>query len=363
MKNIFKISLMALALTSLGVACTPINHTISSHTQNTPTASLDTAKEVSQLNYITGIQSPEDLVQIPNTKWIIASGMAPKSGLHLIDSQSKTAQRLIAPKANQPSHLYPDSAPQPHADEMQIHGISIREVGQGKYHLYAVNHNGFDQNITRETIEIFEVDANHATPTLTWLGNVRMPNNYAGNAVVAGADGSIYVTVMMHPEHTLDDMFAGKVTGAIYRWTPTTRQFAKLQGSEFNGNNGIELSKDGKFIYVAHMQSLSKITNTNPAKVVATARLDYGAFDNLHWAGDKLITAGSMALTCQNGLTFDCLKDYHITTINPENLAINPVMKGKYTADFSGVSTVLPVGNTYYLGSFYRDKLAYVEVK
>ncbi|MCQ9328841.1 hypothetical protein [Pelistega suis] len=29
------------------------------------------------------------------------------------------------------------------------------------------------------------------TPTLTWLGNVRMPNNYAGKAVVAGADVSI----------------------------------------------------------------------------------------------------------------------------------------------------------------------------
>ncbi len=363
MKKIFKISLMALTLTSLGMACTPINHTISSKSQNVQTASLDTAKEVSQLNYITGIQSPEDLVQIPNTKWMIASGMAPKSGLHLIDSQSKTAQRLIAPKASQPSHLYPDSTPQPHADEMQIHGISIREVGQGKYHLYAVNHNGFDKNITQETIEIFEVNTNHSTPTLTWLGNVRMPNNYAGNAVVSGADGSIYVTVMMHPEHSLDDMFAGKVTGAVYRWTPATRQFVKLQGSEFNGNNGIELSKDGKFIYVAHMQGLSKLTNTNPAKVVATARLDYGVFDNLHWAGNKLITAGSRLQNCGQTMTYDCLKDYHITSINPDNLAVNPIAKGQYTEQFSGVSTVLPVGNTYYLGSFYKDKMAYFEVK
>ncbi|STZ63206.1 Uncharacterised protein [Moraxella lacunata] len=83
----------------------------------------------------------------------------------------------------------------------------------------------------------------------------------------------------------------------------------------------------------------------------------------MHWADDKLITAGSMALTCQNGLTFDCLKDYHITTINPNNLATNAIYQGKYTADFSGVSTVLPVGKTYYLGSFYRDKLAYFEGK
>ncbi|EPZ99364.1 hypothetical protein ACI3O6_03190 [Glaesserella parasuis] len=62
-------------------------------------------------------------------------------------------------------------------------------------------------------------------------------------------------------------------------------------------------------------------------------------------------------------LSFDCLKDYHITTINPDNLATNPVMKGKYTADFSGISTALPVNNTYYLGSFYKDKMAYFQVK
>ena len=152
-------------------------------------------------------------------------------------------------------------------------------------------------------------------------------------------------------------------SGATYRWSPKTQVFEKLQGTEFNGNNGIELSKDGQFIYVAHMKNLSKLTNTNPAKEVATTQLDYGVFDNLHWADDKLITAGSMALTCQNGLTFDCLKDYHIATINPNNLATNAIYQGKYTADFSGVSTVLSVGKTYYLGSFYKDKMAYFEVK
>ncbi|STZ63371.1 Gluconolactonase [Moraxella lacunata] len=185
--------------------------------------------------------------------------MTHHSGLYLIDSQSKTTQRLIAPKADKPSTQFKNGQPQPHADEMQIHGLSIRAIGGGKSLLYAVNHNGFDQNITRETIEIFEVNANTATPTITWLGNIPMPKDdkgryLAGNAVVSGADGSIYTTVMMHPDNTLDEMFAGKATGAVYRWTPKSQAFEKLQGTEFNGNNGIELSKDGKFIYVAHMK-------------------------------------------------------------------------------------------------------------
>ena len=103
--------------------------------------------------------------------------------------------------------------------------------------------------------------------------------------------------------------------------------------------------------------------HNNPAKEVATTQLNYGVFDNLHWAGDKLITAGSRTQNCGNPMTYECLKDYHTTTINPDNLAITPLYKGKYTQDFSGVSTVLPVGKTYYLGSFYRDKMAYFEGK
>lgn len=320
------------------------------------------------LKYITNIQNPEDLVQIPNSKWIIASGMAPKSGLHLIDNQTKTAQRFIAPVAKSPSELYPNSAPQPHADEMQIHGISLRQTEKGKFLLYAVNHNGFDQNITRETIEIFEVLTEKNTPTLTWLGNVPMPKDeqgryLAGNGVVSGADGSIYVSVMMHPENTLEEMFAEKTTGAIYRWTPKTPTFEKLQGSEFSGNNGIELSKDEKFIYIVHMRNISKLTNTNPVKVVETTRLDYGGMDNLHWHKNRLITTGSLRENCGERTTFECLKNYHITQINPKNLKPKLLLKGEYSDVFSGVSVVLKVGKTYYLGSFYRNRLAYFEEK
>ena len=318
---------------------------------------------VENLQYIENIKNPEDLVQIPNSKWIIASGMAPKSGLHLIDTETKTAQRWFAPKASSPNALYPESEPQPDADEMQIHGISLRKTGKNKFLLYAVNHNGADNKITRETIEIFQVDAQTTIPTLTWLGNVRMPNDFAGNGVVSGADGSIYVTVMTHPEHTLDDMFSGKITGAVYRWTPTTRRFEKLIGTEFSGNNGIELSKDEKFIYIAHMTYISKVTNTNPAKVVATAEFEYGGVDNIHWHGKELIAAGSMQENCGEKITFDCLKDFHITKINPRNLKSTTLIKGKYTDKFSGVSSVLPVGKTYYIGSFYRDRLAYFEIE
>jgi hypothetical protein len=51
------------------------------------------------LSFICGIQNPEDLVLVPNTQWLIASGMAPGSGLHLIDTKAKTARNLYRPDA------------------------------------------------------------------------------------------------------------------------------------------------------------------------------------------------------------------------------------------------------------------------
>src|SRR6185369_4951952 len=53
------------------------------------------------LNFICGMQAPEDLVLIPNSRWLLASGMMPGSGLHLIDTQTKTANALApAPRAD-----------------------------------------------------------------------------------------------------------------------------------------------------------------------------------------------------------------------------------------------------------------------
>ncbi|HEY6507118.1 MAG TPA: hypothetical protein VIY56_03845, partial [Vicinamibacterales bacterium] len=46
------------------------------------------------LTFICGVQNPEDLVIVPNTRWMLASGMAPGSGLHLVDTREKRVTRL-----------------------------------------------------------------------------------------------------------------------------------------------------------------------------------------------------------------------------------------------------------------------------
>jgi len=52
------------------------------------------------LSFVCGIQNGEDLVLVPNTRWLIASGMAPGSGLHAVDTQAKAARTIYGAGAD-----------------------------------------------------------------------------------------------------------------------------------------------------------------------------------------------------------------------------------------------------------------------
>src|SRR5207245_926120 len=43
----------------------------------------------------------------------------------------------------------------------------------------------------------------------------------------------------------------GRITGGVYVWKPTDKSWRLLPGTELAGNNGIEISKDEREIYVA----------------------------------------------------------------------------------------------------------------
>jgi hypothetical protein len=49
------------------------------------------------LTFICGVQNPEDLVAVPGTRFLLASGMAPGAGLNLVDTRAKVVRPLYAP--------------------------------------------------------------------------------------------------------------------------------------------------------------------------------------------------------------------------------------------------------------------------
>ncbi|TCV67440.1 hypothetical protein [Neorhizobium sp. S3-V5DH] len=332
-------------------------------------AVADECAPTGDLQFLCGIQVPEDLISLPGERWIVASGMAPGSGLHLIDADKKEWKRWIAPAASSataPFDMCPSQAP---SDELQLHGLHARDNGNGHVTLYAVNHGGSEplekMNIgrEREAIEVFDIDMTGEEPMLSWQGCVPMPDRLVANSVASGPDGAVYATVMLHPDNTMEDLWAGKPTGAIYKWTPETAIFKIMPGTERTGNNGIEVSSDGSALYVTSQEGVTKLSNTSPATQLDTIKIPGGVPDNIHWVGEKLVVAGPRTDLCPpTAEGAPCLSGYHVSYLDPNSLSLKPLAKGAESPKYGGTSVGLPVGQTLWLGSYSSDRVAYREL-
>jgi len=138
-------------------------------------------------------------------------------------------------------------APEPEDKaKFTTHGLALR-VGKNSMHtLYAVHHG------KRESIEVFEVDARGKMPTLTWVGCAVAPDPIGLNSVVPLPKGGFIGTDFLArggDPSARTKMMAGEPNGALWEWH-TGKGWTKIPGSEAAGANGLEVSKDGKTLYV-----------------------------------------------------------------------------------------------------------------
>jgi hypothetical protein len=320
------------------------------------------------LNFICGLQAAEDLVLVPDTRWLIASGMAAGSGLHLIDTQAKTARSLFDSKvsaaradktkfAGCPGPLDPKQA--------VLHGLSLRPGQAGRYTLYATNHGG------RESVEVFEVDVRGAAPAATWTGCVLLPDTLAANSVAAFSDGTLVATVLVLPGKTFQDVWAGRNTGVVLMWTPGSKEFRRLPGTELPGNNGIETSADGREFYVAStgLKRIVAYSRADPSKPLRSAQLKEFAPDNVRLVGERLITAGiideepSCGGAPKKPEDIRCPRGWIANAIDPKTMTVTEIARGPAAAPYTGTATAIPVGDTIWLSSFTADRVAYRTLK
>jgi hypothetical protein len=321
------------------------------------------------LSFICGIQNPEDLVLVPNTRWLIASGMAPGSGLHLIDTRAKTARNLYrpdAPSARQDRKRFPNCQSPLDAKQAVLHGLSLRTAGEGRYTLYATNHGG------RESIEVFEIDVKATAPSASWIGCVPMPDKMPANSVAAFSDGSLVATVLIMPGKTFEDAFAGRDTGAVFMWTPGSSGFRLLPGTETSANNGIETSPDDQefFVVSSTLKRVFAFSRKDPSKPLRFAQLAEFGPDNVRWTSDnRLITAGMIddEPACggppKTEAGIRCSRGHMAATIDPKTMAVTEISRGPATPSFTGTAIAMRVGNELWLGSFNADRLAYRSLK
>ncbi len=354
LKRLFTILIGAL----LGVAVVGCG---SNSSESAPTSSEPgSCVPSSGLTFICGVENPEDVVLVPNSDWILASGMKPGSGLHLIDTRGKTVSNLYAVGASkiEPDQTKYAGCPSPlDPAEAALHGLSVRQTESGRYTVYAINHGG------RESVEVFDLDARGPAPSATWVGCVLMPDGLEGNSVAAFHDGTIMATVPQMPGKTFDDVLAGEITGAVYMWTPGSAGFQALPGAELAGNNGIETSLDDSKFYVVSVgeRRVVEFARDNPGTPLRSAQLAGFVPDNVHWTADnRLITAGMIDAepSCE-GTLLECSRGYKVDTIDPTTMVATELASGPATPDFPGTASAVQVGGELWLGSFYADRLAY----
>jgi len=316
------------------------------------------------LSFICGVQAAEDLVLVPGTRWLIGSGMTAGSGLHLIDTQAKTARGLFSSsvstiRADKTRFAGCPGPPDP--KQVVLHGLSLRPAQTGRYTLYATNHGG------RESIEVFEIDALSATPSASWTGCVLLPGKLAANSVAAFTDGALVATVLMLPGKTFEDVWAGRNTGVVLMWTPGSKDFRMLAGTELPGNNGIETSSDDREFYVAStgLKRIVVFSRANPSKPLRYVQLKEFAPDNVRLVGDRLITAGMIEEepSCGGAPTkpedLRCPRGWIADAIDPKTMAITELGRGPAAPPYTGTATAMPVGDNLWLSSFNADRIAY----
>jgi hypothetical protein len=304
-------------------------------------------------NVVCDQQAPEDLVAL-GAQWIAAGAYGGAGGVRLIRVSDRTSH-VAYPAATAANRLdartYPD-CPGPPGDGgavFQTHGVYV-EPGDGPvYKLFVVGHGA------RESIEVFQVDTAPAMPAVTWLGCVIAPEPIGLNSVRGLPDGGFITTNFLPRGGTREAtqrMLGGERNGELWEWH-TASGWQKVPGSEAAGANGVELSDDGKTLYVAAWGSQSFFRLSRGETPPTRDEIPLGfRVDNIHWARD-----GSLFAVGQAGQSWKAVK------VNPDTLAVTEVVTRPDTPEFGAGTALVEVGNPLWVGSFRGNRIVIVPLR
>jgi sugar lactone lactonase YvrE len=307
------------------------------------------------VQFVCGQQAPEDLVVVPGSQWVIASAYAGTGGVYLVrvkDRMSTLAYPGTGAKERFDSKTYamcpgpPDAATKA---KYQTHGLYLLPGANAVHRLFVVLHGG------RESVEVFELDARPAAPTLTWIGCAVAPEPIGLNSVRGLPDGGFVATNFLPRGTTgqagMKGMMSGEKNGELWEWHTATG-WQKVPGSEAAGANGLEISTDGRWFYVAAWGSQSFFRLSRGQTPVARDEIPLGfRVDNIRWAADGSILAAGQGGTGTEQASI-------VVKIDPKTLMIREVLRHPNTPAFGAGTVAVEVGKDLWVGSFRGDRLA-----
>ena len=321
-----------------------------------------------KVRFICGVVSPEDLVRVPRSDWVIASGYVGGAVVLIHVRDHRTVQAFPTSTARErwaktgPYSACPGPVDAAEKEKASWHGLAVA-AGPDRVHTVFVVHHGF-----RESIEVFEIDTAANPPTFTWIGCVLAPDRVNTSATplpsglnsVSPLPGGGFVATNSRRRGAP----AAEINrGEVLEWNPGSG-WRVVPGSESQGPNGIEASPDGTWLYV-NLHPARKVMRLSRGRTPVTKDLVDVAFqpDNIRWQADgTLLAAGhggpniERVLQCIRRLCPDLASV--VARIDPHTLKVEEIIRYPGHERFFNSTAALQVGDEVWIGTIDGDRIA-----
>lgn len=337
-----------------------------------PAEATETCHAAGAITPVCLFERPEDLEPLEGLDGLVlvseygALDGSRTGRISLYDVRAGTASTLFPPRAPAaPVAAAPaageHTCPGPPGQAFSPHGIHLGRDAAGRPWLLVVNHGG------RESVEIFDVEADAAGVTLAWRGCVVAPAATWMNDVVTLPGGGFAVSHMIARHSTTEVIHAAEHSradsGEVLAWFPATG-WAPVPGTAGALPNGVAASADGETLYVNYYfgDIVAAVDRASGQRLWETP---VNAPDNLSWtrAGELLVAAHDADLeaveACNANAQPVCPMPYSILALDPGNGARTVVHAGG-GGTFGGATVAVEVGDELLLGSFAGNRLARV---
>jgi hypothetical protein len=342
---------------------------VAQNTNVAPTSSAPAAQAVAAssdcrdeqgLTYLCGLVVPEDILNVGSTGLLLASGHRAPGHLYLIDPKSRTQSELIhgtAFRLQQDTALFRDCPGPLNLQAFDVHGLSMAETAPRRFSIYSTSHG------EREAIEIYDLDLRGTAPVLTWKGCVVLQQDGYFNSVARLADGGFVTTRMRDANYRRAEGSPVGITGRLFEWHPGG-QLLPMAGTELSLPNGIDVSKDERYVFVAAMGTHEVVRfdrrSTPAAKRAVSLPISP---DNVHWAPNgKLLTAGPNYVAPAVCSGTGCASGWAVLELDPETLTVLRLGGADQTAAMQRVSSAMRLGDDVWVSS-NDDRVARFSLK
>ena len=287
------------------------------------------------VQFVCGTTNPEDLYQIPETPWVIASGrISDVAGpIYAVNIRDHSVQEIFPQGASSPEHDTVTYRDCPGSNAVfQPHGLTLREGSGGMHTLYVVGHGA------REAIEVFNLDVRGDVPSLTWVGCIAAP---------AGTQRINSITAL--PDGTLGATNFDREGGELWEWHPATG-WTEVPGSQMPGPNGLVSSADGQWFYIGGWsdQALVRLSRGQTPIQIDEAPVGFNV-DNVRWGNDGTIVVAGHVTQCDE--SSDCeLSVARVAKVHPTTLQVQQLVDYKGNEFFRVGTVAIEVDDEIWVG-------------